>query len=1192
VDVDPMALAELAVRHGFVTPSELATALELGGGMLPPRWLEGAARLTPSQLAALEDELAHGALARTQLPGAAAFKTTAPFQGPPAPADRAPADRVGVQRTLAQYPVEGELGAGGMGQVLLVRDPALGRQVAAKVMLRRGDEVLRAKFVQEARLTGSLEHPHIVPVHELGATPDGHPYFTMKRVSGKTLGECIAQVARRQRADRGGLLELLQVFIKVCDAVGFAHSKGVIHRDLKPDNVMTGEFGEVYVMDFGLAKRLDAPADPTAVTAALAAAHSGAPGGSPMLTQEGSVLGTPSYMSPEQADGRVSEVGIRSDLYSLGAILYEILVHEPPFVGATAWDVLVRVAAGDVVPPSKRVVGREIPWELEAVVLRAMAREVDRRYASASEIKDDVLAYLAGGMVGAARYSVIQRAGKWIRRHRTAALVGAVALALTAAFVAREQWVLHHELEAELAQASADLAHHAAPVEAFVASWQARSARGEARAAQAAETLADTALRREGIERCLAAINRIDRVLARRAGDRAIELRQVAGRRLGWLALAGGDYALARWGFAGLTASGVSAEEVAGLCRTVDGLRDAEPVHRKRRLGDMLEDLHGGLARPDRPTPQTLDDYVLEAAAYRDLETVSRLAAVLAALAARATEAGDQEVVWTQRERDLAVFACRVLGRLQLAEGVEPVARWLDLVRDRFLIEEAAIALCNMGRPECYPAVLRVRNRFDVNSSTWKRITRRLFMLPAASDEVDDAMRAMVRHDRGDFAGAIEDYGRALERRPGDPDIWTNRGTASRALGRFAEALADFDRALAINPRHASALLNRAAIHVLNRDLARALVDYDRALTTGALRSVALRQRGFTYLQLGRFAEAREDLDAALRQDPADAMAYVVRCALRHRMGEREGAMRDAETAIGIDPDLADAYDIRAVIHRDAGNFRGAIEDYSRAIALSPRVVSFYVNRGIARDLALDGEGALADYAQALAIDPGCARAHSMRGMVFYHRKDLDTAMREFEAALALDERDLDGLVGRASVHDERGARGEARADLDRAVAVAPHSAVPYNNRGSLRAEEGDIEGAFADFDRALELDKSDATAYFNRGSLHARRTGNFDAALADLTQAVERRPDVVLFWVQRGEAHLAANHPGPGLADLERATRIDPSSFNAWHQLGRARVVHADKTSAIQALTRALELAPDDKKAQVRGDLATARFR
>ncbi|MHC5039630.1 MAG: serine/threonine-protein kinase, partial [Planctomycetota bacterium] len=221
--------------------------------------------------------------------------------------------RAGSKEALGPYPILEEIGRGGMGKVLRVEDPVIGREVALKVALAGGEDAqgLLYRFQNEARITGQLDHPNIPAVHALGVSEDNHHYFTMKLVRGNTLGEILEGLRTRDPSFASwSLPRLLETFLKVCDAVAFAHAKGVVHRDLKPENVMIGRFGEVYVMDWGLAKVVG-----TLDEKEISKLRVEKPAGKdPLLSTDGQVIGTPTYMSPEAADGQIDRIDAQSDV--------------------------------------------------------------------------------------------------------------------------------------------------------------------------------------------------------------------------------------------------------------------------------------------------------------------------------------------------------------------------------------------------------------------------------------------------------------------------------------------------------------------------------------------------------------------------------------------------------------------------------------------------------------------------------------------------------------------------------------------------------------------------------------------------------------------------------------------------------------------------------------------------------------
>jgi serine/threonine-protein kinase len=311
---------------------------------------------------------------------------------------------------------------GGLGAVFVALDSELHREVALKQILdhHADDPTSRQRFMIEAEITGGLEHPGIVPVYGLGTYADGRPYYAMRFIKGDSLKEAIeafhADVLLKKDPGRRPLelRKLLRRFLDVCNAMEYAHSRGVLHRDIKPGNIIVGKHGETLVVDWGLAKPLGRveTGDDTGERALSPSSASGS-----AETLPGSALGTPSYMSPEQAGGNLDRLGPRSDVYSLGATLYCVLIGRPPFEGDDIGELLRRVERGDFVRPRQH--DPSIDPALEAVCSKAMATRPEERYASCRALAEDVERWMADEPVSAFRDPLATRLTRWGRRHRT-----------------------------------------------------------------------------------------------------------------------------------------------------------------------------------------------------------------------------------------------------------------------------------------------------------------------------------------------------------------------------------------------------------------------------------------------------------------------------------------------------------------------------------------------------------------------------------------------------------------------------------------------------------------------------------------------------------------------------------------------------------------------------------------------------
>jgi len=745
----------------------------------------------------------------------------AAFEGAPAVAPPTPADDVPTEIS-PRYRIEGVIGRGGVGIVLRARDLELGRSVALKVLRREhvGHEGLKRRFLEEAQIGGQLEHPGVVPVHEMGRAPDQRPFFAMKLIQGRTLGELLAQ--RRDVAD--DRLRFLGIFEQVCLTVAYAHARGVIHRDLKPANVMVGAFGEVQVADWGLAKVVgraeppvdEAPADPAAAqpsskvssTAAVRPISTVRTSTTELLSQAGAVLGTLSYMAPEQARGEMANVDARADVFALGAILLELLTGKPPYTGDSA-EQYDAARSGALAPALARLEAARGDPVLVALARRCLAPAPAERPADASEVARALQEWRAGqeqrahAAELAAATAQAKAAQERHARRLTLALAGTIVVALlggggawlamergertrreVAARPLREELVRAREL---LRQAEAQPAHLVAPREAALAAGDAALA--ASRAADPGEEL-----RREAVSLHLelaAAVDASRAAAARRQDEIAIS---------GELAIVIGRWWIAPWEEVDATMEALFRRLGVDLAT----MSDDQIVARVRASYDPVEfcdhllawmkvrhELAGPKEAP-RDFKRLLD---IVQAADPDPWRVKLRGAVPFHLKVLEDAAVDPEL-WQQEPRTISH-----LGSMLSSLGKQEVA--MELFR-------------RAARLHPQEFTFRYMLGMELKNPPFQRWEEAIEHASAAATMAPEMVGAQVllgdvRDGLGDFEGAIAAFDEALRLDARSRDAAAGRAWSLLYSGRVAESLASIESALRSHPDHPSLLHGRAA---------------------------------------------------------------------------------------------------------------------------------------------------------------------------------------------------------------------------------------------------------------------------------------------------------------------------------------------------------------------------------------------
>jgi tetratricopeptide (TPR) repeat protein/serine/threonine protein kinase len=1103
---------------------------------------------------------------------------------------------------------------GGLGQVSVAQDRELRREVALKEIQDRhaDDPERRARFLLEAEITGGLEHPGVVPVYGLGVYPDGRPFYAMRLIKGDSLQEAIrrfhdADIPGRDAGERSlALRQLLGRFVAVCNAVAYAHSRGVIHRDLKPANVMLGSYGETLVVDWGLAKVVGRPGEPGASeTGGEEATLQPTLAGDSAPTQLGTMLGTPAYMSPEQAAGQTDRVGPASDVYGLGATLYSLLTGKRPVESKDRGVLLEKVRRGEIIPP--RQIQRSAPAALEAICLKAMARVPEERHESARALAEDIDRWLADEPVTAYREPWWTRLARWRRRHRPLVAGLSAALAVLVAGGVTFGWWYHEEQTrqaAELARRQADVERDVAVAlteattladRALTLTDQPAAWAGTLRAARHAVQLAEALLAREGEVPEPALRERVQAVGARvEADDRD---RQLADR------------------VEEIRLETAEVDEQANHFRVEDAYPKLRDAFRSHGLDFGQRSVRSAVAWLQQRQPPVRKhlvaalDACLDEAPRREGRVRRWLAAVLAgadsdswrrqvrsALADRDVAALRQCLQTVVLENHPPGFLVWMVRRLPNEAGINR-RRLLQRIRDAYPADFWANHGLAFDLAQRDPPLPREAVRYYTAAQALRPanpgVLVNLAIALHAQNDTPTAIRvlrqAIALNERyagahnnlgagyvalKDFRRAIRHHRRAIELNPNYAGAHFNLGVALQGSQEWPRAAQAFHRAIALNARAAAAHRHRGAIRASELDLAGAQQAFFQALLLD-LKSAS------AWLNVGVVRQAQKDLPGAARAcrmtlelNPRAVLAYYNLSLILSAQHDYPGAIRAIRQAIVLNPRNAEGYDRLSVILQGHHDLPGAIQAARQSIALNPRNANAYNTLGVALAAQRDLPGAAQAYRKAIQLNSRFALAYNNLGKVLAGQHDLPGAIEAFHKALDLDPTFAEAYfqLGNALM-DKKDLPGAIRA-FRQAIKLNPQDAKALNNLGNALTDMKDLPGAIAAYRRAIQAAPRDATLYHNLGVALAHQN-DLAGAIAAQRMAIQIDPHYARAYHSLGNAlHGRKDLPG-AVAAFRKAVDVDPKYANAYGGLGSMLLIQQDVPGAIKAYRKALDLNP-----------------
>jgi tetratricopeptide (TPR) repeat protein len=1118
--------------------------------------------------------------------------------GLPAPEAGQEPLREGPGMAVGPYKLLEQIGEGGFGVVFMAEQQhPVRRRVALKV-LKPGMDTRQvvARFEAERQALALMDHPHIAKVLDGGETATGRPFFVMDLVKGVPITHYCDQNQLTAR-------ERLELFVQVCQAVQHAHQKGIIHRDLKPTNVLVSRHDGtpvVKVIDFGIAKALGQQlTDKT------------------LFTHFAQLIGTPLYMSPEQAGLSDLDVDTRSDIYALGVLLYELLTGTTPFdperLRTAGYDEMRRIIREEEPPkPSTRIstlgqaattvsaqrrsdpkqLSRLFRGELDWIVMRALEKDRNRRYESASAFAADVQRYLHDEPVQACPPSAWYRFGKFARRNRTALAGAGLVLFCIAVLGGGGGWVVRdraarekvrRDREAETGRAAAqalDDARHRLDEERLPEATAA-VARAETLVATADADEASRARVREA-RRDVDLVADLDDIQYHHPTVTQYEWSREQHRRFEKV-----------FADLGIDADAVSTDEAVRrieshplrlqLVAALDGWAYARHnivLVETRRGGAWW---HRPLLIANEADPDEVRRRLRAAVMKWDYKAMDDLAASpdVGRLPAPTVMLLARELYWSgSAERQEA--AIRVLKK---ARSRHPDHFGLNASLGNYL--------GRLGAPRYEEALSYWRAAQALGpQQSWVRLAIGLILVELGRADESfaelsratelDPNNAMVHNDFGSALGkqgkrdeAVAELRKSVALDPALALPHSNLGTVLRDQKKLDEAVAEFRMAIALDPKYAMAHNNLGTALHDQRKLDEAIVCYKKAIRLDPKHAFAHNNLGAALAAQGKLDEAIVCYKKAIRLDPKHAFAHNNLGNALKRQGKLDEAAAEYRKAIALDPKSAPMHDHLGRTLVQQKKLDEAVAEYRKAIALDPKYAPAHCNLGIALKDQGKVDEAIAEYRKAIALKHDDVAAHNNLGNALRDQGKVDEAIAEYRKAIALDPALAPAHNNLGNALKVQGRPDEAIAQYKEALRIKPDYPEAHYGLGLALAGERKLDEAIAAYRKAIALKPDYAEAHYDLGNA-LRGQDKLDEAVAAYRKAITLKPDYAEAHCNLGEVLKRQGRPVEAVAEYKEALRIKPDLLEARNNLGSALHDQGRLDEAIAEYKQALRIKPD----------------
>jgi tetratricopeptide (TPR) repeat protein/serine/threonine protein kinase len=1088
---------------------------------------------------------------------------------------------------IGPYKLIEQIGEGGMGTVWMAQQQEPVKRLVAVKLIKAGMDSRQviARFEAERQALALMDHPHIAKVLDGGTTGSGRPYFVMDLFKGVPITRYSDEhhLTPRQR---------LELFLPVCQAVQHAHQKGIIHRDLKPSNVLVALYDGrpvPKVIDFGVAK-----AAGQALTEKT------------LVTGFGNIVGTLEYMSPEQAEVNQLDIDTRSDIYSLGVLLYELLAGSPPFTRkelekAGMLEMLrvireqepskpsTKLSTADGLPTLAANRGTEparltklVRGELDWIVMKAIEKDRNRRYETANGFAMDVQRYLADEPVQACPPSAGYRLRKFARRNKGGLAVAALVLGFLVLLGSGVGWALR-DRSARQANVAGQVEVVLAEVDRLQKDQKWPEALAAARRAEAAvvggEADDETA---EQVRRRLKDLAFIDRLeQCRMQGSPWLEVKFDFAGAVRDYARAFRDYgvdiegqavetsidrlkvrpalaiplaaALDDWAFARRKVSEKDAASWKGLLAVARGI-DPDPQRDRLRSawGRPVSEMHDELRR-----------------LAQSIDVRTQLPATIVSLACT--------LQWVNHS-DSAV---RLLRDAQFAH---PGDFWLNVHLGLALYKQKE----HEGAIRFYTAAVSIRpNSVDALNSLGlalrkhKRLDEAITCYCKAIDIDPKYARAYdnlgnALSDQKKLDEAVTAYRTAIEINSKNAITWSNLGNALSKQKRYDEALVAYRTAIDIDPKFAPAHDALGGALRAQKKLGEAIDAYKKAIALDPKCVWAHTSLGIAFADQKKLDDAIACFNKAIELDPKYTPAHAnLGLALRDQ-GKLDDAIASYDRAIELEPDDPLLWNGRGRVHQDLKQYEKAIADHSKAIELDPKYFAAHISLGaVLCDALREYDKAIACFTRAIELEPDVSIAWYNRAMAHRGLKQYEKTIADFSKAIELDPKYTDAHIRLGAVLcDVLREYDKAIACFTWAIELEPNNSTAWHNRAVARRGLKQYDEAIADYSKAIELDPDYASAWGGRHRLYGNLK-QYNRAVADYSKAIDGKPDNAMAWLYRGQAYGHLKQYDRAVADFSKVIQLKSDSISAFGARSGAYVLLQQWDKAIADRTKVMELAP-----------------